>query len=79
MADKIISLIPAESGWRAIFGDEATGARSRIVAWGIVGDETQRVVGFIVDPTDSAAIVPAPDVTSPVAGSFSRYGFVGSE
>ncbi len=79
MSDRYVSLVAAEPGWRAIFGDETTGARSRIIAWGILGGETQRIVGLIIDPSDASAIVPAPDVTSPVAGAFTRYGFVGND
>lgn len=80
MADKIIELTPAESGWRAIFGNADAGeetAESRIVAWALVESTSKErsVVGMIVDPFSPGTIVPAPEATSPIAGPFHRYGY----
>lgn len=73
------SLIPAESGWRALFADgegNETG-RSRVIAWASHerAGET-RIVGIITDPNDPKLLVPADGVVDEDGGSLSRYGFV---
>jgi hypothetical protein len=80
MADRIVEIVSADPGWRAVFGAPSAGeesTHSRIVAWALV--ETQEgdrsVVGLIVDPNDPSGLVPAPTAVSPVAGEFARYGF----
>ena len=75
------SLVPAESGWRALFADAdgvETG-RSRVIAWASheLAGET-RIVGIIADPNDPKALVPADGVVDEDGGSLSRYGFIGS-
>jgi hypothetical protein len=82
MTDKIISLVPAESGWRAIYNDvDDEGAESReltrILAWALVEDEDgdRSVVGMVVDATDPTQIVPAPDGASLSTPTFDRYGY----
>jgi hypothetical protein len=82
MADKIISLVPAESGWRAIYNDvddEGSESRelTRIVAWALVEDDDgdRAVVGLVVDATDPTQIVPAPEGASLSTPMFDRYGY----
>jgi hypothetical protein len=79
VAERIVSLITAETGWRAIYGSEyAPDAESaRIVAWALLddGDGAQRVVGLVVGGTDPTSLVPAPEATSEHAPRFERYGF----
>jgi len=82
MADKIISLVPAESGWRAIYidsGEDGDESRelTRIVAWALVEDDDgdRSVVGMVVDAMDPTQIVPAPDGASLGAPVFDRYGY----
>ena len=82
MSEKIISLVPAESGWRAIYTDiELDGEESReltrIVAWALVEDDEgdRSVVGLVVDATDPTQIVPAPDGASLSTPTFDRYGY----
>ena len=75
------SLIPAESGWRALFADAdgiETG-RSRVIAWAAHerAGET-RIVGIIADPNDPKTLVPADGVVDEDGGSLSRYGFIGA-
>ncbi len=73
------SLVPADSGWRALFADAegaATG-RSRVVAWGIVdGADGSRVVGVIADPNDPRRLVAADETVDEDGGSLQRYGYV---
>jgi hypothetical protein len=74
-----LSLVPAESGWRAIFADSggAGTGRSRVVAWAILDDEAgQRIVGIIADPSDPRRLVAADSVTDEDGGALQRYGFV---
>ena len=82
MAEKIISLVPAEAGWRAIYtGDDEDGTESReltrIVAWALVEDDDgdRTVVGLVVDATDPSQIVPALDGASLSTPMFDRYGY----
>jgi len=82
MAEKIISLVPAESGWRAIYtgyADDGSESRelTRIVAWALVEDDDgdRSVVGLVVDATDPTQIVPAQDGASLDTPMFDRYGY----
>lgn len=79
MTGKIVSLVAAEPGWRAIYLGENDEDRelSRVVAWALVEaeDGTQAVVGMVIDSTDSTRIVAAPDGASENAPEFDRYGF----
>ena len=79
MADRIVSLIAAETGWRAIYGSEhASDVESaRVVAWALLedGDGAQRIVGMVVAGADPTNLVPAPDAASELAPTFERYGF----
>ena len=81
MADRIVSLIPAETGWRAFYGgeDDYDAESARVVAWALSEDEAgvQRVVGLVVGGADQTSIVPAPDGASEFAPTFERYGFKG--
>jgi hypothetical protein len=81
MADRVISLIPAETGWRAFYGDEwdAEMESARVVAWALVEDAAgaQRVVGMVVDGDRPTALVPATQAASEYAPQFHRYGFKG--
>ena len=74
---RIEQLVPAEPGWKAMFM-EADGqeSQSRILGWAVGGDD---VFGVIVDPSDPARIVPAPEAVPPGGGEFSRYRFVPPE
>ncbi len=70
-------LMPAETGWKALFEEPTEEiTRSRILGWALVktGD-TVEIVGMIVDPTEPSQIIPAPGAISPGGGAFSRYGF----
>ena len=79
VADKILSLVPAEPGWRAVYGGEFAGESelARVVALALVeeDDGDRRLVGMVVDPNDGTQIVPAPDAASTTASLFERYGF----
>lgn len=80
MADKIVSLVPSEPGWRALYRadeDWEEPELTRIVAWALVedADGDRRVVGMVVDAADQTQVVPAPDGGSPVSPLFDRYGF----
>jgi hypothetical protein len=79
MVGRIVSLVPAEPGWRAIYVDDESEERqlTRIVSWALVeGDDgTQRIVGMVVDGTDPTQIVAAADGASASAPTFDRYGF----
>ena len=76
--EQIVTIIPADAGWRAIYGQNAgeDSALSRIVAWALVEDgRGRRVVGMVVHPKDRARIVPAEGTESPHAGTLTGYGF----
>jgi hypothetical protein len=79
VVERIVSLVPAESGWRAMYGSEGLpdSESARIVAWALVedGDGAQRVVGMVVGGDDPTMLVPAPDAVSELAPRFERYGF----
>jgi hypothetical protein len=76
---KIVSLVPAEPGWRAIYlgDDDEERELTRIVAWALVeADDGARVmIGMVIDSTDPTRIVAAPDGASETAHRFDRYGF----
>jgi hypothetical protein len=70
-------MIPAESGWKALFGvgGEEVG-RSRVVGWaGLEREAGSEIVGVIVDPNDPTKLVAASDATDPSGGKLIRYGF----
>jgi hypothetical protein len=77
---EIQHLVPAESGWNAVFEEpteEVT--RSRIVCWAVAkSGSAVEVVGMIVDPAEPSKVIPAPGSSSPGGGAFSRYRFYGS-
>jgi hypothetical protein len=77
--ETILSLVPAEPGWRALYRGEYEddGESARVVAWALVdeGDGDRQVVGLVVDPADPTRIVPAPEGVSALAPAFDRYGF----
>jgi hypothetical protein len=79
VAERIVSLVAAERGWRALYASEhASDAESaRVVAWALLEDAegAQRVVGMVVGGTDPTSLVPAPDAASELAPRFERYGF----
>jgi hypothetical protein len=81
--DRIVSLVPAEPGWRAFYGGEYDydAESARVVAWALVEDAkgAQRVVGMVVGGDDQTAIVPASEGASEFAPTFQRYGFKGDE
>jgi hypothetical protein len=77
--DDIVSLVPAEPGWLALYRGEyeEDGESARVVAWALVQDAAggRRVVGLVVDPAEPTRIVFAPDAASAIAPEFVRYGF----
>jgi hypothetical protein len=79
VSGKIVSLVPAEPGWRAIYlgEDDEDRELTRVVAWALVEEEdgAQAVVGMVIDWTDPTRIVAAPDGASENAPEFDRYGF----
>jgi hypothetical protein len=80
MAAKILQIVPADSGWRAVYGhseDPEGSELSRVVAWALVEDDEgkREVVGLVVDPIEATKVVPATDAISVGAGELQRYGF----
>jgi hypothetical protein len=76
--EKIVTIIPADAGWRAIYGSQSGNEElSRIVAWALVEDDSgaRRVVGMVIDPQDRTNIVAATSSESSQSGPLSRYGF----
>jgi len=75
---QIDQLVPAESGWKAVFTETDGGeSQSRILGWAVAGgDDEHDLVGVVVDPSDPSRIVPAPEAVSPEGGEFTRYRFV---
>jgi hypothetical protein len=77
--DRIVSLVPAEPGWLALYrGEYEEDAESaRVVAWALVesGDGTRALVGMVVAPDEPTKIVAAPEGASALAPEFDRYGF----
>ena len=77
--DEVVTIIPADAGWRAIYAGEETGEESglsRVVAWALVEgtDGTRRVVGMVVNPKKRTAIVAA-DESESGSGTLTGYGF----
>jgi hypothetical protein len=75
---KIVTIIPADAGWRAIYGSQSGSEElSRIVAWALVEDDAgvRRVVGMVIDPQDRTNIVAATTSESARAGALTRYGY----
>ena len=75
---KLRQLVPAEPGWRALFGVEGEEVgRSRIVAWALVEEQgREEIVGLVVDLEDPTRIRAAPDVVDVEGHRLLRYGFV---
>lgn len=78
--ETIMTIIPADAGWRAIYGGQAAGEESglsRIVAWALVEDDSgdRRVVGMVIDPQNRSRIVTATSSESAQAGMLTGYGF----
>jgi hypothetical protein len=78
--EKIMTIIPADSGWRAIYGGQGAGEESglsRVVAWALVEDDggDRHVVGLVVDPQDRSSIVTATGSESAQAGTLTGYGY----
>lgn len=72
MSTRLVSLSPAEPGWRAVYDRHGASERTRVIAWGLTEDGT--TVGLVLDPTDPTRIVPAAQATGP-GSTFERYGF----
>jgi hypothetical protein len=79
VTERIVSLVPAEAGWRALYRGEYAedGESARVVAWALVesADGTQALVGLVVAADDPTKIVAAPEGASAIAPEFDRYGF----
>jgi hypothetical protein len=78
--ENILTIIPADSGWRAIYGGGSSGEESglsRVVAWALVEDDSggRRVVGLVVDPQNRSSIVTATGTESAAAGALTGYGY----
>jgi hypothetical protein len=76
--EKIVTIIAADAGWRAIYGAQSGSEElSRIVAWALVEDESgsRRVVGMVIDPQNRTNIVTAASSASSQSGPLSRYGY----
>jgi len=77
-AERIVTIIPADSGWRAMYGGQCEEAGlSRVVAWALVEDASgeRRVVGMVVDPQDRRRIVTVHDTESQHSGVLTGYGY----
>lgn len=78
---RIDQLVPAESGWKAVFTEPDGGeTMSRVLGWAAIGngDEVE-LAGIIVDPGEPSRIVSAVGAVSPGGGSFARYRYVPPE
>jgi hypothetical protein len=75
---QIEQLVPAESGWKAVFKEADGGeSQSRILGWGVAaGEDENELVGVIVDPAEPSRVVAAPEAVSPEGGEFLRYRYV---
>jgi hypothetical protein len=78
--EQVISIITADSGWRAIYGSQGgteDSGLSRVVAWALVENDAgeRRVVGMVVDPQDRSSIVTATGTESASAGTLTGYGY----
>lgn len=78
---RIDQLVPAESGWKAVFKEPDGGeSLSRILGWAAVGGQDEvELVGIIVDPAEPSRIVSAVAAVPPGGGSFARYRYVPPE
>lgn len=78
-SDNIVTIIPADAGWRAIYGGQGSeeSGLSRVVAWALVEDGAggRRVVGMVVDPQDRTNIVTATSSESTQSGALTGYGY----
>jgi hypothetical protein len=79
MPERIVSLVPAPSGWRAHYGsdEEWDLETARVVAWALVevDGDAQELVGLVVDGTDPTQIVTASAGATPLAPTFDRYAY----
>jgi hypothetical protein len=77
--EKIVTVITADSGWRAIYGNQGgeDSGLSRVVAWALVENDAgeRQVVGMVVDPQDRSSIVTATGTESAQAGTLTGYGY----
>jgi hypothetical protein len=78
--EKIVTIVPADSGWRAIYGGQSgadESGLSRVVAWALVEDDAgeRKVVGLVVDPQKRSSIVTATGTESAQAGTLTGYGY----
>jgi hypothetical protein len=77
--EKIVTIVSADAGWRAIYGGtggEESGL-SRVLAWALVenGAGDRKVVGLVVDPQNRSNIVSATGSESAQAGTLTGYGY----
>jgi len=78
--ETIVTIVPADAGWRAIYGGQSGGEESglsRVVAWALVEDDAggRKVVGLVVDPQNRSSIVTATGSASAQAGTLTGYGY----
>jgi len=75
MPDKIIQIVPAETEWKALYGEGEEAARSRILCWALVEDDAgaRRIEGLVIDPSDLRRIVLASDAVDETP--FLQYGY----
>ncbi len=78
--ETIVTIVPADAGWRAIYGGQAGGddsGLSRVVAWALVEADSGRrkIVGMVVDPQNRSNIVTATGSESAQAGTLTGYGY----
>ena len=78
--ERVVTIITADSGWRAIYGSQGgseDSGLSRVVAWALVENDAgeRRVVGMVVDPQNRSNIVTATGTESAQAGALTGYGY----
>jgi hypothetical protein len=78
--EKIVNIIPADAGWRAIYGGQGGGEESglsRVVAWALVENDAgdRSVVGLVIDPQNRSHIVSATSSESTQSGALTGYGY----
>ena len=78
--ERVVTIITADSGWRAIYGSQGgseDSGLSRVVAWALVENDAgeRRVVGMVVDPQNRSSIVTATGTESAQAGTLTGYGY----
>ena len=78
--EKIVTIVPADAGWRAIYGGQGgseDSGLSRVVAWALVEDDSgqRKVVGLVIDPQNRSNIVTATGTESAQAGTLTGYGY----